>query len=130
LDIVESADITWTYTAPTPLVGWGGGTVWNTNGNVTTAMTNTSAGVSIYVRVIVTHNNYEGLADRLITLAVDGQNSVPRWDIVNNTPLDPGPLCTQILVADQADLALQTIKKRPTLTDLTPNPFIPGNQKN
>jgi len=102
---------------------------------VTTAATNTSTGVSIYVRVTIQNNTYEGtlVGGTPITLAVDGQNSVSTWDIVNGT----GATCTAAAAADQADTALQTLLARPTTTSTTvgvvlPNPalFIPTNATN
>lgn len=128
LHTVQTAVVTWTYDNPTL---WGPATVWNdATETVYTTETNTDQGVSIYVRMIITNNNYEGNNDRNITLAVDGQNSVGDWDIVNNTPTDPGPLCDPATVADQYDIAMQTQKARPTLTPVDPPAFVGGNEQN
>jgi hypothetical protein len=89
---------------------------------VTTTETNTSTGVSIYVRVTVSNNRFEGLAATPITLAVDGQNSVGKWDVINAT-------CTETTGVDQNDTAIQTLDPRPTLTPVAPSaPFVPGDQ--
>jgi len=133
LDAVESAVITWTYDNPatTP---WGAGTTWNIATapvNADATVTDVSQGVSIYVRVVITHNNYEGIALRDITLQVDGTNAVGDWDIVNN--LADGSAvagCTPAAAADQMDIALQTIKARPIIAPVTPATFLPDNKKN
>ena len=79
---------------------------------------------------MVTHNNFEGLAAENITLAVDGQNAVGDWDVVNNLADGSAPaVVTFPLAADQMDIALQTIKPRPAVTAVTPAAFLPGNKK-
>jgi hypothetical protein len=108
------------------------GATWVTSGDVTlSAGQATDQGVSIYVRVTVTNNTYEGIASTPISLAVDGQNSVGEWDIVNNDPAQPGvPLCIQTTGADQMDVAVQTLDPRPAVTPVTPPAFVPGNETN
>jgi len=131
LDAVEADTIKWTYETPAT---WSGTTVWNAANTPvvpSATVTDLSQGVSIYVRVVITHKNYEGIANRVITLQVDGQNAVGDWDIVNN--LADGSAvagCTPAAAADQMDIALQTIRKRPTITPITPATFLPGNKKN
>lgn len=98
--------------------------------NVITNEMNTSNGVSIYVRVTVTNNTYEGLVDQDVTLTVDGVNSVGDWDIENNTLTDPGPLCNAGALDDQMDAATQTLTPRPDVQEVAPTPFIPGNETN
>ena len=71
-------------------------------------MTNTSAGVSIFVRVTVSNHTWEGLADKSITLAVTGTNSASQRDVIYND-------CAN---AD-TNTAIQTLKLRPTVTDNT-----------
>jgi len=97
---------------------------------VTTSATQaTDLGVSIYVRVTITNATYEGIAATPITLAVDGQNSVGEWDIVNNDPAQPGvALCGPTTGADLMDAAVQTLNPRPELDEVTPIPFVPGDQ--
>ena len=98
---------------------------------VATSQLSTTDGVSIYVRVTISNNTFEGIAPTAITLAVDGVNSVGDWDIENNTLTNPGPICNATTGADQMDVATQTINPRPTITPggTTP-PFAPGNQTN
>ena len=138
----QTATIQWdvvkTFASPTTAVAIANGTAVTSATPVTTNVTNTSAGVSIYVRVIVKNNTYEGINATPITLAVDGQNSVGDWDILNNTVAAPTPLtCTLTTGADQADAATQTLNPRPTVTTTTvgvnppytnPGPFIIGNE--
>lgn len=95
---------------------------------VSTALTSTTSGVSIYVRVTITNSTFEGLAALPITLTVDGVNSVGEWDIENNTLSDPGPLCNAAAGADNMDVATQTIKPRPTVNAVAPATFAPGNE--
>ena len=90
---------------------------------VTTAVTNTKDGVSIYVRVTISNKTFEGIAATPITLAVDGQNSAGLWDVVN-TP------CTDPKAADQNDVAIQTLDPRPTITPVAPTPFVNTNVTN
>lgn len=130
LHAVQTAVVEWTYQNPA-VTPWTAATVWNPGTTVvTTNETNTSTGVSIYVRVTVTNNNYEGIADRPVTLAVDGVNSVNEWDIENNTTTNPGPLCNPGTLNDLQDIAVQTLKLRPTVTPVSPTPFVGGNNVN
>ncbi|WP_320168340.1 hypothetical protein [Mangrovibacterium marinum] len=98
--------------------------------DVETNEMNTSDGVSIYVRVTITNNTYEGLVDQNITLTVDGVNSIGDWDIENNTLTDEGPLCNATIGADGMDAATQTLTPRPDVQPDTPTPMIPGNETN
>jgi hypothetical protein len=125
----QTATIEWdyamTFTSPNAATS---GTISSTK--VTTNAQNTSTGVSIYVRVTIKNATYEGKVATPITLAVDGQNSVGDWDIVNNTTT-PGPLtCTPATGADQNDVAIQTLRPRPTVTPVAPTPFVPTNVTN
>jgi len=84
------------------------------SGNVNTALTNTSNGVSIFVRVTVQNGTYEGLSDTPVTLTVNGQsNGLP--DVTNTD-------CTLNSLTD--DLAIQTIKARPTIIGTTGTGFV------
>ena len=128
LNAVQTSTIEWTYEKPsTP---WSASTVWHPATDVvSTTETNTSAGVSIYVRLIIVNNNFEGIAAETVKLAVDGQNSLGKWDVVNAT-------CTTTTGADQADFALQTLNPRPAITPGTTSPIAPnttlisGNEQN
>lgn len=132
LNAVQTSVVQWTYDAPST---WGGATVWHAETDVVnTSVANTSNGVSIYVRVTVTNNNYEGLAALTFDLAVDGQNSVGEWDVDNGD----GTACDQSSIsgADQADVAQQTINPRPSLIEGTTSTTAPnieligGNEQN
>ncbi|HZL09212.1 MAG TPA: hypothetical protein VFC65_04385 [Prolixibacteraceae bacterium] len=79
---------------------------------VATTVTDTSNGVSIYVRVTITNNSFEGLAQTPITLAVDGENAAGELDVINTTCVEPA-------AADFADLAIQTLDERPTVIEGT-----------
>ena len=77
-----------------------------TTGDVNTLLTNTSAGVSIFVRVTVNNGTYEGLTDTPLTLTVNGvSDGLP--DIMNSD-------CTQTSLTD--DQAKQILRSRPTVT--------------
>ena len=125
LQAVQTSVIEWTYDK-TLTSGW---TVYAPGvTTIATDETDTSNGVSIYIRVTITNHNYEGKADRNITLALDGQNIAGEWDINNST-------CTDPLAADFDDKAVQTLKARPNINKgvFTPDPtvapttLIPGN---
>jgi len=129
----QTAVIEWAYDAAftnpaTPIVvtsGTPSATV------VATAETNTTLGVSIYVRVIITNNTFEGLASTSVSLTVDGVNSVNEWDIENNTLVAAGPLCGAGTLNDKMDVATQILNPRPTVTPVAPStPFVPGNETN
>ncbi|MCE1197692.1 MAG: hypothetical protein LWW85_01880 [Marinilabiliales bacterium] len=75
---------------------------------VNTTLTDTSKGVSIYVRVTVTNGIYEGLTDDTVTLAVEAVNDAGEPDIDNATCAAPS--------STYEDVATQTITKRPTVT--------------
>jgi hypothetical protein len=119
LDATQTATIEWSYTTDfTTTYSVTAGTLGNDP--VETDETNTSNGVSIYVRVIVSNNDYETLTAQTITLTVDGQNSVGDWDVDNwdGTNL----ICNQTTNADEEDFVEQTINPRPTVT-ANPSPF-------
>jgi hypothetical protein len=71
------------------------------------SVTNTTNGVSIYVRLTIHNGTHETLADDAITLAVNGVNASGEKDVVNTA-------CgTQ---QDYEDTATQTLTRRPTIT--------------
>lgn len=125
---VQTYVIEYTYDAPST---WSSSTVWSPVVSGTTqflvdpTVTSTAKGVSVYIRVIITNNNYEGLSPRTIRLAADGQNSVGTWDIVNSATA-----CEEKLEADQNDFADQTLNPRPTVNPAAGTQFVPGNQQN
>ena len=108
---------TWTATPPT----WTAVVNGTTHFNVDPTVTTTAGGVSVFIRVTLTNNNYEGLALRTITLAADGQNSVGTWDIINSATT-----CTATAAADSNDLASQDIKARPTVPSTTTSTTAPN----
>lgn len=127
----QTATIQWDYTMAF------GAPVTVTSGSaspspVLTTASNTSTGVSIYVMVTIKNLTYEGIAATPITLAVDGQNSVGDWDILNNSVGAPLPLtCGATTGPDQADVAIQTLNPRPTVTPVAPStPFVNTNVTN
>ena len=124
LDPVQSYKIEWTYKSDfTSLSAYTSGSTV-----VATDVADNSNGVSIYVKVTVTNNNYEGIADKKVTLSLDGQNKDGSWDIVNST-------AAETAAADLNDFAVQTLKARPGVTGTTtaataPTNIIPGNESN
>lgn len=108
LDTKQTAVIEWDYTtAFTSPKAVTSGTASATA--VSTTETNTYAGISIYVRVTISNNSFEGLSDITARLAVDGTNAAGEFDVVNST-------CVAPTAADFADYADQVLKKRPTIT--------------
>jgi hypothetical protein len=83
---------------------------------VSTDVTNTSLGVSIFVWLVVSHNNYEGLDNDPITFAVAGVNSASqpnvRWDDCNIAVV----LAADLSDPSAPDYAIHTLQARPTVT--------------
>jgi hypothetical protein len=139
LNAAQTYVIQWTYDAPST---WNASTVWHAaTDRVNTSATDTSTGVSIFVRVTVTNNNFENNATDhptgvTIALAIDGTNSVGSWDINNGSGAQSGTLCTATIGADQLDIANQTLLPRPSLIEGTTSPtapnlrLVPGNSQN
>ena len=135
LNGVQTSVIQWTYDKPSL---WNSSTTWNAAATPVTTTINTDKGVSIYVRVIITNNNFENLAGQTVVLAVDGSITVGAttiWDINNGA----GDACTPTTAADQLDIAEQVINPRPEIlenVDTTPTApaapqnLIPGNEVN
>lgn len=139
LNGTQTADVSWYPTlndakngtnlieAATP--GLGDGAVINGATALTAAasVTNTTNGVSVYVKVVVHNNKYETTTNNVFTLAVDGIDATGQWDLVNSDCSDP-------LAADQNDQSAQTITARPNINNAitpapapTPDTFIPKN---
>lgn len=126
-DAIQEAQIDWykswsaartnATTAATGFIEGGditGGTITGTV-PLTSTIPNTNGGVSMIVRVIISNNNYEGLAAQTIGLSVAGEDAVG-FDI------DDDALCT--VPADAADAAsddgtTRTITPRPTIEEGT-----------
>lgn len=117
----QTADLDWGVTVGAYgnnlATGVGNGIVAGTP--VTTTLTNTSAGVSIYVRLTIHNNDTEGLALTPVTLAVDATTGTAPdlIDDVNNA--------TCVLNTAYQDLAVQNLQARPTVTEVAPNIFLP-----
>ncbi len=83
-------------------------------GDVSTSATNTSDGVSIYVRVTVNNGTYEGLTNTPISLTVNGiSNGLA--DVTNSN-------CATNSLTD--DVAVQTLNARPGVTGTTGTGFV------
>jgi len=92
------------------------GTEFTSPSAALTSVTNTSIGVSIYVRVVVSNNYYETLTSSNISISVDGENSVGDLDVNNNGATDD---CS-VAIADFVDAATQEVTPRPDVTHNTP----------
>ncbi|HEY3389808.1 MAG TPA: hypothetical protein VGK38_09570, partial [Prolixibacteraceae bacterium] len=79
---------------------------------VSTTLTDTHLGVSIYVRVTVKNNGYEGITSDPITLAVEAVDGT----VAANKDLDPDG----VTMTPFGDLAVQTLNARPSVTAGTP----------
>ncbi len=119
----QTADIDWGVAVGAygnNLVMGGVNTTTYTIPSVTTSATNTSTGVSIYVRLTIHNANWEGLALNSVTLAVDATTgTAPVIDDVNNATCN--------LNTAFQDAAIQDLKPRPTVTGVLPNVFLPNN---
>lgn len=83
-----------------------------------------AAGECIIIKVELDHNNYESIGpDEIVSLAVDGD----MWNTATSThdgtypDLDDNDSACN---GDSTDEAEYTIESRPTITDVTPNPFV------
>ena len=85
---------------------------------VTTNETNTSLGVSIYVRLIIHNNDTEGLAMIPITLSVDAVNAAGQDDVNHVDCSVNGAF---------ADAATQNVNPRPAIAPVAPGVFLPVN---
>jgi hypothetical protein len=89
-------------------------TVYASGDPVNTLVTNTSTGVSIFVRVTVNNGTYEGLSNTSIVFTANGvSNGKP--DVINTD-------CTQTSLTD--DQSTQTLQARPTVTSVPAGTFI------
>ena len=115
----QNANLYWSYEnnfSTANLIGGGPFSNEIVNGpTVTTNETNTSAGVSIFVWLEVNNNNFEGLLDTPITLAVSGVNAALepciRWDDCA-IPVD---LAADFSEPNAPDFATHTLQARPTV---------------
>jgi len=82
---------------------------------VDASVTNTTNGVSIYVKLTIANGTHETLTDDAITLGVNGLNASGEKDVVNT-------VCnTQ---TDFEDIATQTLTKRPTIASVPAGLFV------
>jgi len=79
------------------------------------SVTNTSTGVSLYVKLTIANGNYETLADEPIKLAVNGTNAIGEKTVDNTDCAKP---------SDFNDVATQTLTKRPTVAAVAPGVFV------
>lgn len=79
------------------------------------SVTNTTNGVSIYVKLTIANGTHETLTDDSIALAVNGVNASSEKDVVN------AACNTQ---TDYEDTATQTLTKRPTIASVPAGLFV------
>lgn len=103
------------FTSPVATTLTGG--VYSTAAPITIdpSVTNTSAGVSIYMRLTIANGTDEHLSDSSISLAVNGTNAAGQPDVVNTVCNTSTPF---------EDIATQTLTKRPTVTAIAPSVFV------
>ena len=82
---------------------------------VDSSVTNTSTGVSLFVKLTIANGTYETLTDEPITLAVNGTNTFGDKDVVNTD-------C--VTKTDFEDTATQTLTARPKVTAVAPGVFV------
>lgn len=74
----------------------------------------------IYIKVVIDHGKFEGIADQTIAL------NISATDAANNPDRDPDPVdCTKNLAVDP-DHVKQVLKARPSLTNESPANFLPA----
>jgi len=122
----QTADIDWGVAVgayPTNVVMGGINGTTYTSPAVNTNLTNTSTGVSIYVRMTIHNDTWEGVVNPFdnITLAVDAITGTAA------DPIDDVNNATCVLNTPFQDLSNQHLNKRPTVTEVAPNVFLPVN---
>ncbi len=90
---------------------------------VSTDVEDTSLGVSIYVWVVVSHNDFEGLGDTPITLAVAGVNSADQPNVSHLDCTEEIDINADLLAANGPDHATHRLQPRPTVTPVDPLEF-------
>ena len=119
-------DYTTAFLAPVDL-GTQDGTGTLTFAGTTSATTtepSTGQGVSIFVRVTISNNSWEGIADNTITLAANGVNTDGENDIPNDAT-DTYNTCAGTATYD--DIATQVLSARPDVTTALPTPGLIPN---
>jgi hypothetical protein len=125
----QTAQLQWSYSPTFATIDYTHGTtitaaggVFTSTVNAETDATDTSLGVSIYARLIISNNTFEAIAATPIRVAVDAVNSAGERDIVNSD-------CT--LQTAFEDEAVHNLDPRPTVTPTTPTGgFVPANSTN
>ncbi|HAH23481.1 MAG TPA: hypothetical protein DCL77_06955 [Prolixibacteraceae bacterium] len=100
---------------------------------LTTAIANTSTGVSVFVKVVIHNYKWESILDNKFTLSVDGKDFTNQWDLDNSTinAASATPTCAAA-GPDYNDKGVHTITARPDVIDnsgpgvLLPS-FVPKN---
>lgn len=120
----QTADIVWDYSTAfsTPVTVKTGATadgefVSPSVVKVDPSVTNTSLGVSIYVRVTIHNGKYETLTANKISLGVAGQNKELAWDVDNNNPATAD--CSTVATKTFEDTVDQLINPRPDVKEGT-----------
>jgi hypothetical protein len=124
LNSTESATIEWRYKSDfsgsegLSATSITNGTYTSTeNALVGSTVSDTSTGVSIFVRLVISHNASERITANPITLAVDARNAQNQWDVVNAD-------CSQTTAFE--DTAVHNLNPRPAVTP-TLGGFVPAN---
>ena len=78
------------------------------------SVTNTSTGVSLYVKLTIANGSYETLTDEPLTLAVNGTNTSGDKDVATDC----------VTQTDFEDIAVQTLTARPKVTASTGTGFV------
>jgi hypothetical protein len=133
LNLTQTADVSWYQTLGDATAGTNviesfaaqaDGAIIQGVKPLTTAIANTSTGVSVFVKVVIHNNKWESILANAFTLAVDGQDASGQWDLDNSVAnaASATPVCTAA-AADQNDKGVQTITPRPDVID---NSLLPG----
>jgi hypothetical protein len=121
-DAVQVATINWASSWANARTGVfiEGGDITGGSITGTTALTsvspNTSTGVSLFVRVLIANNNYEGLAAQTILLSVAGEDAVG-FDLTDEATCTPPADAATAAVDDGTS---RVITPRPTIVQGTP----------
>ena len=79
------------------------------------SVSNTSTGVSLYVKLTIANGTYETLTDEPVTLAVNGTNAAGEKSVDNTDCSKP---------SNFNDVATQTLLARPKITAVAPGVFV------
>lgn len=112
LELFTDAALATTAIATTPTAG-----VYSPAAAVTVdgSVTNTSTGVSLYVKLTIANGTYETITDEPVTLAVNGVNASAEQSVDNTDCANP---------SNFNDVATQTLTARPKITAVAPGVFV------